>query len=91
MKGRVKLDVKYVNFKAEGMGDNSSVLFGYGNGTILRARNLSSDISYSKLTVEEASNLNITSKYTPGERWEGRGSDLHLPLRHLRAGTNSGP
>lgn len=64
MKGRVKLDVKYVNFKVEGMGENSSMLFGYGNGTVLRAGNLSTDVSYSKLTVEEAGNLNILSKYT---------------------------
>ena len=80
MKGRVKLDVKYVNFKAEGMGENSSVLFGYGNGTILRARNLSSDVSYSKLTVEEASNLNITSKYTQVN--VGKAEDLTCTSRY---------
>ena len=80
MKGRVKLDVKYVNFKAEGMGDNSSVLFGYGNGSIGKARNLSSDISYSKLTVEEASNLNITSKYTQVN--VGKAEDLTCTSRY---------
>lgn len=64
MKGRVNLDVKYVNFKIEAMGDNSSILFGYGNGTISRAGNLSAEVSYSKLNLEEATDVKITSKYT---------------------------
>ena len=64
VRGKVRLDVKYVNFKLESAGDNSSITFGYGNGTIVKAKDLYTDVSYSKLNIEEAANLNITSKYT---------------------------
>ena len=80
MKGRVNLDVKYVNFKIEAMGDNSALLFGYGNGTISRAANLSAEVSYSKLNLEEAEDVKITSKYTQVNI--GRSKDLNATTRY---------
>lgn len=80
MKGRVKLDVKYVNFKIEAMGDNSSLLFGYGNGTISRAGNLNAEISYSKLLVEEAADIQISSKYTQVNI--GKAKDLNTTTKY---------
>jgi hypothetical protein len=80
MKGRVKLDVKYVNFKVEAMGNNSSILFGYGNGTISRAGNLNAEVSYSKLQVEEAADIQITSKYTQVNI--GKAKDLNTTTRY---------
>ncbi len=64
MIGKVRLDVKYVNFKAEGLGDYSSLTMGYGNGSIGQAKNLSAAVSYSKLAVEEAHNVDLTTRYT---------------------------
>jgi hypothetical protein len=80
MKGKVNLDVKYVNFKIEAMGDNSSLLFGYGNGTISRAANLSAEVSYSKLNLEAAEDVKITSKYTQVNI--GRAKDLNAITRY---------
>lgn len=80
MKGRVQLDVKYVNFKVEAMGDNSSLLFGYGNGTVSRAGNLSAEVSYSKLNLEEANDIKINSKYTQVNI--GKAKDLHAVSRY---------
>jgi hypothetical protein len=64
MTGKVKLDVKYVNFMCEGLGEHASLLFGYGDGTIVKAKNLDADISYSKLLVQEAHDVNLSTKYT---------------------------
>jgi hypothetical protein len=63
MSGKVRLDIKYVNFKAEGLGDHSSLTMGYGNGSIGQAKNLSATVSYSKLAIEEAHNVDFTTRY----------------------------
>lgn len=80
MKGKVNLDVKYVNFNIEAMGDNSSLLFGYGNGTISRAVNLNAEVNYSKLNLEESENVKITSKYTQVNI--GKAKDLNAITRY---------
>ncbi|MCB9081291.1 MAG: hypothetical protein H6555_06230 [Lewinellaceae bacterium] len=64
MTGKASLDVKYVNFKLEGIGPNSSLLFGYGNGTIAKAEDLTTEVSYSNLTIDQATNLTLNTKYT---------------------------
>lgn len=64
MTGKAVLDIKYGNLKAEKIGDQSSLLFGYSKGYIAHARNLSTEISYSELRIEEAAQVRCTSKYT---------------------------
>ena len=61
MAGKVNLDIKYVNFKVEGMGDDSNVTFSYGNGAINKARDLNLTVGYGKLSLDEAADLRLAA------------------------------
>lgn len=62
--GRADLKVKYGNFKADGFGDDAVVDLAYGNGTLVRARDLRLQLSYGRLQCEEVKNVDINSKYS---------------------------
>lgn len=62
--GSANVAVKYGNFRLEGIGDNATIDLGYGNGTIVSARDVTSEISYGRILFKEAKELNLTSKYS---------------------------
>ena len=64
MEGKVKLNLKYANFKIEGVGDDSDIEFAYGNGAIKTAKDLTTSLSYGKLDIETANDVSLTTKYS---------------------------
>lgn len=64
MEGKVKLNLKYANFKVEGVGDDSTIDFAYGNGAIQNARDLTTSLSYGKLDIEQVNDISLTTKYS---------------------------
>lgn len=78
--GKVNMDVKYVNFKLEELGDDSRVSFSYGNGAINRARDLIMAIGYGKLNLEEAMDLNMETKYS--EVRVGKADDVNCETKY---------
>lgn len=61
--GSGKLQVKYGNFKLDGLGEDSDITLAYGNGSLNRARDLKVDLAYGNLDVEEASDLTVDVRY----------------------------
>lgn len=62
--GKTNLEIKYGNFRLEGVDNALSVMLGYGNGTVVKAKNINSDLGYSKLNISEAGDITLTSKYS---------------------------
>lgn len=61
--GTGEFNVKYGNFKLDGLGEDSEINLAYGNGSINRARDLKVDLAYGNLEVEEASDINLDVRY----------------------------
>jgi hypothetical protein len=61
---KATIDVKYGNFRLEGVGGNLTVKLGYGNGTVVKAGDASADVSYAKINFNEAQDVNFVSKYS---------------------------
>lgn len=78
--GKVSMDVKYVNFKLDGLGDDSRVAFAYGKGAIGKARDLGMTLSYGTLSVEEAMDLSLESKYS--EVSVGKAADVSCASKY---------
>ncbi|MEM0991602.1 MAG: hypothetical protein AAF847_08710 [Bacteroidota bacterium] len=68
LQGRGEIEVKYGNFYIESLGDNSSIELAYSNSdcTILAAQNLECDVSYSRMHIYEAKDIELDSKYCQG-------------------------
>ncbi len=64
LENKVYLQVKYGNFKSDGIGGRATVDLGYGNGTIAKTGNMEAVVSYGNLTCTESKEVNITSKYS---------------------------
>lgn len=64
IEGKVKLTLKYANFKVEGAGDDSIIDFAYGNGAIQHAHDLTTSLSYGKLDIETVRDITLTTKYS---------------------------
>lgn len=64
LKNRALISVKYGNFKADGVGDKTTVNLAYGNGTLAKTGYLQSDLSYGNLTCNELRDADLTSKYS---------------------------
>lgn len=62
--GKAKVDVKYGNFKLDGIGAGLNVNLDYGNGTVARANDANVNVSYSTLNLNEVRNVVLTSKYS---------------------------
>lgn len=78
--GKVNMDVKYVNFKLEGLGDDSRVSFAYGKGAINSARDLSMTLGYGTLSMEEVMDLSVESKYS--EISVGKAEDVNCASKY---------
>ncbi|MEM1215030.1 MAG: hypothetical protein AAGJ82_05065 [Bacteroidota bacterium] len=55
--------VKYGNIKLDGLGEDSNVDLAYGNGNIVRTRDLDLELAYGNLDVGEASDLDLNVRY----------------------------
>ena len=62
--GNADVEVKYGNFQLEGVGGNLKVYLGYGNGTVVKARNVSAAVSYSKINFNDAQDMDFETKYS---------------------------
>ncbi len=63
LSGKAKVNVKYGNFRLEGIGGLTLDL-DYGNGTVVKAGDASVNVSYSKLSLNDVNNVTMTSKYS---------------------------
>ncbi len=64
MDGAVTMDIRYGNFKMQGVNNSSKISLAYGNGTLVTARNVNSDVSYGKLIIGEMRDGEFLSKYS---------------------------
>ncbi len=64
LKGRVKVNIKYGNVKIQRVDNEADIILSYGNGSLLSAKNLTSDMAYAKFDCDEAANVNVNSKYS---------------------------
>jgi hypothetical protein len=78
--GKATVNVKYGNFRLEGVGGNLNVSLGYGNGTIVKARDASADVSYSKIIFNDVQDANLATKYS--KITVDKGADLKAESRY---------
>lgn len=78
--GSGEFTVKYGNFKLDGLGEDSQVTLAYGNGTLIRSRDLTVDLAYGNLDVDEASDINIDVRY--GKLMVDRAGDIVSDSRY---------
>lgn len=64
LNGKVTLDIKYGDFQLDGVNNDLFVTLGYGNGTVVRTRNVSADVKYSNLRIEQLNNAALETKYS---------------------------
>lgn len=62
--GKSRLDIKYGNVQLEEIKEHLSLLLGYGNGTVVKAKDITVSGSYCQLRVSEAKDVDVTSKYS---------------------------
>ncbi len=62
--GKGTIDVKYGNFKLDGLNEASNITLAYGNGKLTKAGKVVTDVSYGRLNVTEANEMDVNSKYS---------------------------
>ncbi|RME10594.1 MAG: hypothetical protein D6816_03130 [Bacteroidetes bacterium] len=62
--GKTSVDIKYGNIRLEGVNNSLNIVLGYGNGTVVKARNINADLGYGKLNVSDADDISLVSKYS---------------------------
>lgn len=80
MEGKVNFDLKYSNFKAESIGDDSRITFAYGNGAVLNAKDLSTNVSYGKLNINKSNDVTLESKYS--QVWIEEAGDVRCETKY---------
>lgn len=85
LKGKADIEVKYGTFHLESVGDNSEIEVAYSGSdcTIVEAQNLSCEVSYSRLNIYQAMDIEIDSKYCQGMEIE-RCEDLNIDSKYDR-------
>ncbi|MEM8525052.1 MAG: hypothetical protein AAGG68_10430 [Bacteroidota bacterium] len=85
LKGKADIEVKYGNFHVESIGDNSTIELAYSNSdcTIVEAQNLTCDVSYSRLHIYQAENIELDTKYSQGVEIESC-KDLDIDSKYDR-------
>lgn len=58
------VEVKYGNFRLEGIGEELEVSLGYGNGTVVKSGKTSAEIHYSKFKLQNCANADFSTKYS---------------------------
>ena len=64
MDGQGEVRVKYGNFRLEGFNNDLELELAYGNGAVVKAKDINADLSYGKLTMEQVRDLVVDSKYS---------------------------
>lgn len=64
MSGKTSVDIKYGNIRLEGVDNSLEMVLGYGNGTVVKAKNINADLGYGKLNISEAGDISLVSKYS---------------------------
>lgn len=80
MEGKVNFDLKYSNFKAEAVGDDSRITFAYGNGAVLNAKDLTTSVSYGKLNINQSNDVSLESKYS--QVWIEEAGDIRCETKY---------
>ena len=62
--GNANVEVKYGNFRLDGIGEKLKVNLGYGNGTVVSATDTEAEISYSNFKMQEVFDVTFESKYS---------------------------
>ncbi|MBK8567019.1 MAG: hypothetical protein IPN76_27740 [Saprospiraceae bacterium] len=99
LNGKAKADIKYGNIRLEGANAGLSLVLDYSEGsTVVKSGDANVNISYSKLTMNDVRNVNLTSKYSKlnlengGDlNAESRYDDMKLgKVNHLQCNTKYG-
>jgi hypothetical protein len=64
IEGSGDISVKYGNFELEGLGEDSRIYLGYGKGILDRAGDISTNISYSSITMKDVKDVKLETKYS---------------------------
>ncbi len=62
--GNANVEVKYGNFRLDGIGEKLKVNLGYGNGTVVAATDTEAEISYSNFNMQNVGDVVFESKYS---------------------------
>lgn len=62
--GAADINVKYGNFQLEGVEGKLKLYLGYGNGTVVKAKDVSAEVSYSTLNLNEVQDVDFETKYS---------------------------
>lgn len=62
--GKAKVAIKYGDFTMEEARANLEVDLGYGAGTVLRAKDITGEIAYSKFRIKEAQDILLDTRYS---------------------------
>ncbi len=63
IEGKADLIVKYANLKVGSVGDDSSILLAYGNGSVEESKDLDLQVSYGKFYIRQTRDATIDSRY----------------------------
>lgn len=64
LKGKLIAEIKYGDLRTESISNDADLNLGYGNAWIASVNNLYGQVSYSKLNVAEARDIQIDTKYS---------------------------
>lgn len=64
LKNRALINIKYGNFKADGVGEHATVDLAYGNGTLTKAGYLQGAIAYGNFSCTELKDADLATKYS---------------------------
>ncbi len=64
LKNRALINIKYGNFKSDGIGERATVDLAYGNGTLTKTGYLQGAVSYGNLSCTELKDADFTTKYS---------------------------
>ena len=80
LSSKAAVDVKYGNFRLEGVGGDLNVKLGYGNGTVVKARDVVADVSYSKIIFNDMRDATMETSYS--KITVDNGADLKVESRY---------
>ena len=64
LNGKLTAEIKYGDLRTEALGNDADLSLGYGKGYISRVNNLYGQVSYSELTITEAREVQLDTKYS---------------------------
>ncbi len=64
LNGKLIAEIKYGDLRTEALGNDADLNLGYGKGYVARVNNIYGQVSYSQLTVNEARDIQLDTKYS---------------------------